>query len=341
MEDSMKVLKIFGLILLVLVVLIIVLGLIAPKKYEVERSVIINAPNEMVFNHVVKFRNWNAWSPWAERDSTMTYTVEGKDGEEGAVYKWVGDAKITGTGEITNTGVKPNEEMVYHLHFILPFEDQSDGYTRVADVEGGTKVSWGMYGKNAFPMNIMFLFMSMEKMMGPDFERGLELLKGICEKEAAAVASYEIKEVNFRAKRYAAIQQEVAFADMKDFFGKSFAALSQALEQTNAKMMGAPSALYFTWDEGLAISDMAAAFATNRTVSGDNIKMIKLEGGKVLSIDYYGPYEGLGTAHMALGLHMKKNNLEFQMPAIEEYITDPGTEPDSSKWLTKVYYLVK
>ena len=341
MEAKMKVLKIIGLILLVIIVLIIVLGLIAPKKYEVERSVLINAPKEMVFNHVVKFRNWNAWSPWAEMDSTMTYTVEGRDGEEGSVYKWVGDPKITGSGEITNTGVKPNEEVTHHLHFILPWEDESDGYTRVADAEGGTKVSWGMFGKNAFPMNIMFLFMSMDKMMGPDFERGLELLKGICEKEAAAIASYEIKEVTFRAKRYAAIRQEVAFANMKDFFGKSFAALNQALKQNNARMMSAPSALYFTWDEALATSDMAAAIATNRTVKGDNIEMIKLKGSKAFSIDYYGPYEGLGTAHTALGMYMKKNNLEFQMPAIEEYVTDPGSEPDSSKWQTKVYHLVK
>jgi hypothetical protein len=26
---------------------------------------------------------------------------------------------------------------------------------------------------------------------------------------------------------------------------------------------------------------------------------------------------------------------------IEEYVTDPGTEPDSTKWLTNVVYLIK
>lgn len=337
----MKALKIIGIILLILVVLIIVLGLIAPKKYEVERSVIINAPKELVFNHVVKFRNWNGWSPWAEKDSTMTYTVEGKDGEEGSVYKWVGDPKITGSGEITNTGVTPNEEMAYHLHFIIPFESESDGYNRVADAEGGTKVSWGMSGKNAFPMNIMFLFMSMDAMMGPDFERGLELLKGICEKEAAVVASYKIKEVNLPTKRYAAIQQEIAFTGMKDFFMQSFPALSQALKENKARMMSAPSALYFSWDAGLGTTDMAAAIAANRSVSGENIKMIKVEGGTAYSVDYYGPYEGVGPAHMAIDLFLKKNNLEFKPPVIEEYITDPGLVPDSSKWLTKIYYFVK
>ena len=131
----MKILKIIGIIILLLVILIVVLGLIAPKKYEVERSVLINAPKQIVFKHVVKFKNWNAWSPWAEKDSTMTIAVEGKDGEQGSVYTWIGDPKITGEGEITNTGVKENEEMTYHLHFIKPWESYSDGYTRVAEAE--------------------------------------------------------------------------------------------------------------------------------------------------------------------------------------------------------------
>jgi hypothetical protein len=28
------------------------------------------------------------------------------------------------------------------------------------------------------------------------------------------------------------------------------------------------------------------------------------------------------------------------MPVIEEYVTGPETEPDTSKWLTKIYYLL-
>jgi hypothetical protein len=29
------------------------------------------------------------------------------------------------------------------------------------------------------------------------------------------------------------------------------------------------------------------------------------------------------------------------MPVIEQYVTDPGQEPDSSKWLTRVFYPVE
>ena len=47
------------------------------------------------------------------------------------------------------------------------------------DVVDGTKskVTWGFSGKNKFPMRIMMLFMSMDKMVGKDFEQGLQNLK--------------------------------------------------------------------------------------------------------------------------------------------------------------------
>ena len=108
------------------------------------------------------WRNWGAWSPWAEKDSTMKITVDGIDGQEGSKYVWNGDPKITGSGEITNTGVKPNEEMTYHLHFVTPIESESNGYVRVADADNGTRASWGFSGKYPIPMNIMLLFMPMD-----------------------------------------------------------------------------------------------------------------------------------------------------------------------------------
>ncbi len=38
--------------------------------------------------------------------------------------------------------------------------------------------------------------------------------------------------------------------------------------------------------------------------------------------------------------HLKANNLSLNQVVIEEYITDPGAEPDSTKWHTNVIYLV-
>jgi len=62
-----------------------------------------------------------------------------------------------------------------------------------------------------------------------------------------------------------------------------------------------------------------------------------------LVVDYYGNYDGTVAAHSALEKYMKENNMADQLafPVIKECVTDPMTEPDPSKWLTRVYYLLQ
>jgi hypothetical protein len=69
----MKALKIILITVLILVGAFIILNAFLPAKYEVERSVNINAPKEIVFEQVVDFKNWEQWSPWLAMDSTMTF----------------------------------------------------------------------------------------------------------------------------------------------------------------------------------------------------------------------------------------------------------------------------
>ncbi len=56
------------------------------------------------------------------------------------------------------------------------------------------------------------------------------------------------------------------------------------------------------------------------------------------TIDYPGAYEGLKYAHQSLNKYFQTNGLRLKPPVIEEYITDPMAEPDTTKWLTKIYY---
>jgi effector-binding domain-containing protein len=337
----MKFLKILGIILLILIVVFVVLALIAPKKYTVERSMVIDAPRQLVFNHVRYWRNWQAWSPWAELDPAMKVTVEGKDGEVGSVYHWQGDPKLSGKGEMTNTALKDNSEITYHLHFIEPWESESDGYVRATDTEGGTQVTWAMYGESPIPWNVLMLFSSMDKMVGKEFEKGLGKLKALSEKEARAVLSYQIQRVKFPARRYAAIRAEVAFSDMSGFFGKSYQDIEAAIRKKFARKVGAPAGLYYTWDEQNMKSDLAAGIPVNRPVGLGNVKTIGLPASTAYLVDYYGSYEGSIYAYEALDLYFSKNGLKMKPPVVEEYITNPQAEPDTSKWLTKIYFFAE
>jgi len=171
----------FLYILLALIVLVVVLHLIAPKNYDVNRSVSINKPLPEVFSYLKSLKNQDNWSPWAEKDPNMKKTFSGTDGEVGFLSAWVGNKEV-GEGEQEITGIVENEVINSQLRFLKPFKSTSDAYLKVEKEGKGTKVIWGFSGVNKFPMTIMMVFMNMDKMIGKDFEYGLNKLKGILEK---------------------------------------------------------------------------------------------------------------------------------------------------------------
>lgn len=171
----------FLYILGAIVLLIIILVMIAPKSYDVNRSIIINKPLNDVYAYLKLLKNQDNWSPWMEKDPNMKKTFTGTDGEVGFVSAWVGN-KDVGEGEQEITGFIENEVINSQLRFLKPFKSTSDAYLKVSEETGGTKVVWGFSGNNKFPVSIMMLFMNMDKAVGKDFEYGLNKLKGILEK---------------------------------------------------------------------------------------------------------------------------------------------------------------
>ncbi|MEZ4857890.1 MAG: SRPBCC family protein [Flavobacteriaceae bacterium] len=170
-------------ILIAIIAIIILLALIAPKKFDVSRSIIINRPLAEVFNYIKYVKNQNYWGPWNQRDPNMKQTFTGEDGTVGFISAWESNHKQVGSGEQEITQVIENVKMESELRFLKPFKAVNYGYIDVfEEKDNKTKVVWGFHGNNKFPFSIMMLFMSMDKMIGKDFEEGLASLKAILEK---------------------------------------------------------------------------------------------------------------------------------------------------------------
>lgn len=168
-------------ILLGIIALVLILAILAPKTYDVFRTVQISRPKADVFNYLRSLKNMDDWSPWAKKDPKMEKKFTGTDGEVGSISYWNGN-KDVGEGEQEIKKIIDGERIESELRFLKPWKSTSDCYTQVEDIGNGkTKVTWGFSGKNKFPMSIMMLFMSMDKMVGKDFEQGLASLKTIME----------------------------------------------------------------------------------------------------------------------------------------------------------------
>ena len=336
----MKILKVVGIIVAIIIVLAIILVVALPTKYNVERTITIDAPKNIVFNEVVKFENFVKWSPWSKLDPNMTYEITGSDGEVGAVYSWSGNDSV-GTGSMTTVAVT-EDRIDQKLDFTSPWEAHDMTYYEFEDTPDGIKVIWGMDGTLARPMNLMGLFMSMEDMIGTNYEEGLENLK---DQVASYISKhtkrgYFINEIDLKPKYYVIKRESVKFDDMQKFYATNFQAIMQKIQLLELPLAGAPSGLHYTWDMENNVADMAAGIPIVDDADIDGFDVIEVSG-KSLEIKYYGSYAGSGEAHYAMDDYMTENGLTLNELVIQEYITDPSTEPDTSKWLTNIYYLVQ
>jgi hypothetical protein len=202
----MKALKIILYSVAGLVLLFVVLGLFGPKTYHFERSKVVNAPADIIWEELSHFNNWPKWSPWQEKDPGVKNTYEGTDGTVGAVMKWEGDKKKTGTGQMVITALEPNKKISYDLSFIVPWTMSSKGYFALEeDANKQTKVTWADEGNIPFIQRPMMFFASMDKFLGPDFERGLVKIDSL-----AAISSAQLKA---EGEAKSQMQQEEAAMD--------------------------------------------------------------------------------------------------------------------------------
>jgi len=164
-------------ILLGIVLLIVILATLAPKTYNVSRSIEISRSKAEVFDYLKYLKKQDEWSPWAKRDPNMEQKFTGTDGEVGAISYWNGNKEV-GEGEQELTKIVDGERIESELRFLKPWKSISDAYLVTESIDANTtKVTWGFTGHNKFPMSIMMLFMNMDKMIGKDFEEGLASLK--------------------------------------------------------------------------------------------------------------------------------------------------------------------
>ncbi len=171
---------IFLYILGVIFVVLIVLMAFAPKHYTVSRSITIARPRAEVYAYLKSVKNQDNWSPWKKKDPEMKQSFEGEDATVGFISRWEGN-KDVGTGEQEIVKLVENERLETHLRFFKPWKSESNAFISCADDGQGTKVTWGFSGTHKVPANVFMMFLNMDKMVGKDFDEGLNNLKEILE----------------------------------------------------------------------------------------------------------------------------------------------------------------
>ena len=168
-------------VIVVVVVALIAIAALRPDTFRVERSTVIAAPPEAVFALLDDFHRWSGWSPWEHKDPDMQRSHSGAERGVGAVYEWRGNRQV-GEGRMQITASNAPSTLVVKLDFLKPFEAHNTAEFVLTGEGGSTSVSWANHGPCPFLSKLMGLFVSMDRMIGPDFETGLANLKALAEK---------------------------------------------------------------------------------------------------------------------------------------------------------------
>ncbi|MBI5094950.1 MAG: SRPBCC family protein [Candidatus Hydrogenedentes bacterium] len=172
-----------GIVVVVLVVAVVVFAATRPKEFRVERTAQINASTDVVFPLINDFHQWERWSPYYKRDPKMQKTYDGPAAGAGASFSWSGNA-MAGAGRTTILDSKAGEFVSMKLEMSKPFACNNHVTFTLAPSGEGTKVSWMMEGKTAFFARALSIVMSMDKMIGADFEDGLANLDAAAQADA-------------------------------------------------------------------------------------------------------------------------------------------------------------
>jgi len=166
-------------IVIVLIPIVLVIAVNKPDAFRVERSIRIEAPPERVYGLIADLKQMKAWNPFERKDPALVGEFGTTTSGVGASYGWAGEK--VGAGRMTITEAVPASRVTMRLDFIKPFAATNTAEYTLTPDGSGTRVTWAMHGPAPFVSKLMQVFVSMDKMIGGDFEAGLANLKTLAE----------------------------------------------------------------------------------------------------------------------------------------------------------------
>jgi hypothetical protein len=126
-------------------------------------------------------------TPWEIHMSTLTLGLLGLFVLIAAfiAYEWDSEGKA-GKGRMTVVESQAPRTVVMRLEFLRPFVATNTAVFSVASEGSVTNVTWAMTGCTGFIHKLFGLFLSMDKLVGGEFAKGLASLKTQVESERAA-----------------------------------------------------------------------------------------------------------------------------------------------------------
>lgn len=333
----MKALKKILLGIVAFFAILVIVGFFMPSEIIVERSRVIDAPIEMIYDQVNNLHLWEKWSPWHKIDPNMQITYTNSGVGKDASYSWTSDHKSVGNGMLTITDAKPFE----FIETVMDFGEKGSGTAnfKFSPVEGGIEVSWDMHsdiGKKPF---IRLMGVIMKKSIRDAYDRGLDDIDTQCQYLKSTDWFY----VKIKTKpgwKYYGISNkkttlETMQPTMEEFYGKLYKQLGKAQITPD----GSAFAAYYSWGDEFVME--CGVPVDDNTTKLKGIEAKEMPEQTYAALKLTGNYDRLENAHAYLMQWLETYELELAGPVIEKYKVGPESTTNPDEWVTYILYPVK
>jgi effector-binding domain-containing protein len=335
----MKALKIVTIILIVILAIFLIPPLFMPSEMYVEKSLVLKAQPEVIWDQVNCLNKWEAWDLW-HQDTNMTGYYEGPECGVGAKNIW----KYKNVDDGGTQTIVESREYEY-VKTLLDFQKMgtADAEIFLEKTEGGTKVTWNIRSDSPYPIGRWIITTMVKPEVGKSYEKGLKNLNELTMnmKPKAKFKTGEVKVVEVNSQMAIGIKVESGMENMSEMMGSSFGKLMDYIGKSGAQPAGMPFAIWYQWqDSAKFIYECAIPVASKLKGEGD-IRFFNTYRGKAVTAEHWGNYDTSGNSWEAVMKYVEDNKLEANGDPYEVYVTDPATEPNPEKWLTVLYHPVK
>ena len=209
-------------------------------------------------------------------------------------------------------------------------------------VEGGTQVVWLFTEETSYP------FQRLQMMIGKvflkqSFESGLANLKKFMESLPQPVSTLgEITITTLESMTALVGKGSGTMETISEELGRIYGMVMTQVGSQGLQMGGPPFAHYLDFDMESGHSNFQAGIIVIGTPrEAGEVKVEKYGEMNVVQALHTGPYGEFDISYGKMQQYIDANGLAVSGEVLEFYLTDPGTEPDESKWQTMINFRLK
>lgn len=152
---------------------VIVIGYSSPMLIDLDITRKITKPADRIFHACGDFQEFVKWSPWSEKDPSMSKSITGEPFTVGSNYSWKGNRSV-GSGRMTIDHIEANERIDFTLNFGSQ-ENVKTSFIFKPD-NGDTIVTWHFESDMGSNPIYRFFGKIMKGYLKKDFTKGLDNL---------------------------------------------------------------------------------------------------------------------------------------------------------------------